>query len=191
MWFIALPSFNMPLSTTLSIPTHTSKATSRKSSLILLTLFNLYLLISNSKHSLDITMCSLSLVTDALCLYSKSLQVDWASFAGKNDTFYPTPPKTHTHEHTPVPGSLLSEPKDIGYPQTKLLRLSHSECSTLAGMGSALSIKPKSCPHPIGFPKLPLTWLSFSHRTQNPPRRPGWMLTPALQLIALILFRYK
>ena len=138
----------------------------------------LCLFVSNAKHSLDIAMCSLLSVTDASCWCSKSQQVDWTSFASKNDASYSLPPAG-------------DQVKDTGYLPAKFLTLRYTACTTLAGLGSALPIKPKSHPHPIGFPQLSLTRLSFSHRTQNPPRRPRWMLAPGLQLIALILFRYK
>ena len=138
----------------------------------------LCLFISNAKCSLDIAMCSLLSVTDASCWCSKSQQVDWTSFTSKNDACCSLPPAG-------------DQVKDTGYLPAKFLMLQYSACTTLAGLGSALPIKPKSHPHPIGFPQLSLTRLSFSHRIQNPPRRPSWMLAPGLQLIALILFRYK
>lgn len=82
-------------------------------------------------------------------------------------------------------------PKTQDTPKPSFSCCDNSMCFTLAGMESALSIKTKSHPHPIGFPKLSLTRSSFSYRTQNPPRRPRWMPASALQLTDLIVFRYQ
>lgn len=70
--------------------------------------------------------------------------------------------------------SLLNEPKDPRYPQTKFLMLQYSECSTLSSIGGALSIKPKRHPHPIGFPKLSLTRLSFFPQNTESSKE-AWM----------------
>lgn len=141
------------------IPTHASKTTSRKPSLIVQSLSSLCLFISNPNHSLNIAVCSLF----HQC-FMPTLQVSTRrlSITGKKEwwcLFSPPPFQ-----------SLLIEPKATGYPQTKFLMLQYSKCSTLVSVRGALSIKPKHHPHPIGFPKLSLTRLSFSHRTQNPPR---------------------
>ena len=62
--------------------------TSRKPSPTVQSLSNVCLFISNLNHRVDIAICSLSLVTNASCLYSKSLQVNWVSLASKNGVFY-------------------------------------------------------------------------------------------------------
>lgn len=59
VWFIELPSSGMLIPITWPICTHASKTTSRKPSLIVQSLSNLRLFISNPNHNLDIAVCSL------------------------------------------------------------------------------------------------------------------------------------
>lgn len=72
-------------------------------------LSNLCLFISKPNHSLDIAMCSLSLVTNASCLYSKFPQIDRASLANKNGVFSSFLPR-------PSPCSLSPKTQDIPKP---------------------------------------------------------------------------